>query len=32
MSETEIKLNTIDEALEDIRAGKLLIVVDDKDR
>ena len=32
MSETEIKLNTIDEALEDIRAGRLLIVVDDKDR
>lgn len=29
---SEIKLNTIDEALEDFRAGKLLIVVDDKDR
>lgn len=28
----EIKLNTIDEALEDIRAGKIIIVVDDEDR
>lgn len=28
----EIKLNTIDEALEDIRAGKVIIVVDDEDR
>ena len=27
-----IKLNTIDEALEDIKAGKLIIVVDDEDR
>ncbi|MBN1108797.1 MAG: bifunctional 3,4-dihydroxy-2-butanone-4-phosphate synthase/GTP cyclohydrolase II [Bacteroidales bacterium] len=26
------KLNTIEEAIEDIRAGKLLIVVDDEDR
>lgn len=29
---SEIKLNTIEEALEDFKAGKLLIVVDDKDR
>ncbi len=28
----EIKLNTIDEAIEDIRQGRLLIVVDDEDR
>ncbi|TCC86606.1 bifunctional 3,4-dihydroxy-2-butanone-4-phosphate synthase/GTP cyclohydrolase II [Pedobacter frigiditerrae] len=28
----EIKLNTIDEALEDIKAGKIIIVVDDEDR
>ncbi|MDB2467253.1 3,4-dihydroxy-2-butanone-4-phosphate synthase, partial [bacterium] len=28
----EIKLNTIDEALEDIRNGKMVIVVDDEDR
>jgi 3,4-dihydroxy 2-butanone 4-phosphate synthase/GTP cyclohydrolase II len=28
----EIKLNTIKEALEDFRAGKFLIVVDDEDR
>jgi len=28
----EIKLNTIEEALEDLKAGKLLIVVDDEDR
>jgi 3,4-dihydroxy 2-butanone 4-phosphate synthase/GTP cyclohydrolase II len=28
----EIKLNTIEEAIEDIRKGKLLIVVDDEDR
>ena len=27
-----IKLNTVDEAIEDIRQGKLLIVVDDEDR
>jgi 3,4-dihydroxy 2-butanone 4-phosphate synthase/GTP cyclohydrolase II len=27
-----LKLNTIDEAIEDIRHGKLLIVVDDEDR
>lgn len=28
----EIKLNTIEEALEDFKAGKFLIVVDDEDR
>jgi 3,4-dihydroxy 2-butanone 4-phosphate synthase / GTP cyclohydrolase II len=28
----EIKLNTIEEAIEDIKQGKLLIVVDDEDR
>lgn len=28
----EIKLNTIDEALEEIKAGKIIIVVDDEDR
>ena len=28
----EYKLNTIEEAIEDIREGKLLIVVDDEDR
>jgi 3,4-dihydroxy 2-butanone 4-phosphate synthase/GTP cyclohydrolase II len=28
----EIKLNTIEEAIEDIRAGKFVIVVDDEDR
>jgi 3,4-dihydroxy 2-butanone 4-phosphate synthase/GTP cyclohydrolase II len=28
----EIKLNTIEEAIEDIKKGKLLIVVDDEDR
>ncbi len=28
----QIKLNTIEEAIEDIRQGKLLIVVDDEDR
>ncbi|MBI5541645.1 MAG: bifunctional 3,4-dihydroxy-2-butanone-4-phosphate synthase/GTP cyclohydrolase II [Bacteroidia bacterium] len=33
MSETEeIRLNTIEEAIEDIRAGKMIIVVDDEDR
>lgn len=30
--ETMFKLNTIDEALVDIKAGKLIIVVDDEDR
>ena len=29
---TEIKLNTIDEALDDIKNGKVIIVVDDEDR
>lgn len=29
---SEFKLNTIDEAIEDIRLGKLIIVVDDADR
>lgn len=28
----KIKLNTIEEAIEDIRAGKVIIVVDDEDR
>lgn len=28
----EIRLNTIEEAIEDIRAGKIIIVVDDEDR
>lgn len=28
----EFKLNTIEEALEDIKAGKIIIVVDDEDR
>lgn len=28
----EIKLNTIEEAIEDIKAGKVIIVVDDEDR
>ncbi len=28
----EIQLNTIEEALEDVRAGKIIIVVDDEDR
>jgi 3,4-dihydroxy 2-butanone 4-phosphate synthase / GTP cyclohydrolase II len=29
---TEIKLNTIEEAIEDIKNGKVIIVVDDEDR
>lgn len=29
---SEIKLNTIEEAIEDFRAGKFIIVVDDEDR
>lgn len=29
---TEIKLNTIEEAIEDIKQGKVIIVVDDQDR
>ncbi len=28
----DIKLNTIEEALEDVKAGKIIIVVDDEDR
>lgn len=32
MSETEIKLNTIEEAVSDIKAGKVVIVVDDANR
>ena len=27
-----IQLNTIEEAIEDIKAGKVIIVVDDEDR
>jgi 3,4-dihydroxy 2-butanone 4-phosphate synthase/GTP cyclohydrolase II len=32
MSDQKIKLNTIEEAIEDIRKGKVIIVVDDEDR
>jgi 3,4-dihydroxy 2-butanone 4-phosphate synthase / GTP cyclohydrolase II len=32
ISPEEIKLNTIEEAIEEIRAGKVVIVVDDEDR
>lgn len=32
MTEPKIKLNTIEEAIADIRAGKVIIVVDDEDR
>lgn len=32
MIQTKIKLNTIEEAIEDIRNGKIIIVVDDEDR
>lgn len=32
MSSEKIKLNTIEEAIEDIRQGKVIIVVDDEDR
>lgn len=32
MSDIKIKLNTIEEAIEDIRQGKVIIVVDDEDR
>jgi 3,4-dihydroxy 2-butanone 4-phosphate synthase/GTP cyclohydrolase II len=32
MSLQKIQLNTIEEAIEDIRAGKMIIVVDDEDR
>ncbi|TVQ77405.1 MAG: bifunctional 3,4-dihydroxy-2-butanone-4-phosphate synthase/GTP cyclohydrolase II, partial [Flavobacteriales bacterium] len=31
-NETKIKLNSIEEAIADIRAGKVIIVVDDEDR
>lgn len=32
MTETRIRLHTIQEAIDDIRAGKVIIVVDDEDR
>ncbi|MFZ2339527.1 MAG: bifunctional 3,4-dihydroxy-2-butanone-4-phosphate synthase/GTP cyclohydrolase II [Bacteroidales bacterium] len=32
MTKMKIKLNTIEEAIQDIRSGKLIIVVDDEDR
>ena len=32
MSHMKIHLNTIEEAIEDIRQGKIIIVVDDEDR
>jgi 3,4-dihydroxy 2-butanone 4-phosphate synthase/GTP cyclohydrolase II len=32
MSKDKIILNTIEEAIEDIRQGKIIIVVDDEDR
>lgn len=32
MTKTKIKLNTIEEAIEDIRQGKIIIVVDDEGR
>lgn len=32
IQQMDIKLNTIEEALEDIKAGKVIIVVDDEDR
>jgi len=32
MSNSKIQLNTIEEAIEDIRQGKVIIVVDDEDR
>lgn len=32
MSHEQIKLNTIEEALEDVKNGKVIIVVDDEDR
>ena len=32
MATTKIKLNTIEEAIEDIRQGKIIIVVDDEGR
>jgi 3,4-dihydroxy 2-butanone 4-phosphate synthase/GTP cyclohydrolase II len=32
MTTNHIQLNTIEEAIEDIRQGKIIIVVDDEDR
>jgi 3,4-dihydroxy 2-butanone 4-phosphate synthase/GTP cyclohydrolase II len=32
LTDIQIKLNTIEEAIEDIRQGKIIIVVDDEDR
>ena len=32
MTDNKIKLNSIEEAIEDIRQGKVIIVVDDEDR
>jgi 3,4-dihydroxy 2-butanone 4-phosphate synthase/GTP cyclohydrolase II len=32
MVKNKIQLNTIEEAIEDIRQGKIIIVVDDEDR
>lgn len=32
MSEAKIKLNTIEEAINDIRAGRMVVVIDDEDR
>jgi 3,4-dihydroxy 2-butanone 4-phosphate synthase/GTP cyclohydrolase II len=32
MVTNKIQLNTIEEAIEDIRQGKVIIVVDDEDR
>ncbi|MGQ3089097.1 3,4-dihydroxy-2-butanone-4-phosphate synthase, partial [Flavobacterium sp.] len=32
IAEDRIQLNTIEEAIEDIRQGKIIIVVDDEDR
>ena len=32
MTETQIKLNTIEEAIAEIREGKVIIVVDDANR
>ena len=32
MTNAPIQFNTIDEAVEDFRSGKILIVVDDEDR
>ena len=32
MSRTDIKLSTVEEAIDDFRQGKIVIVVDDEDR